>query len=46
MWTPARRLAELVAKYCGIPADGVERIDRVLSDQNFMFRGEARRQAR
>jgi hypothetical protein len=38
MWTTARRLAELVAKYRGIPAAAVDRIDRVLSEQDFMFR--------
>jgi hypothetical protein len=38
MWTPARRLAELVARYRGIPAELVDRIDRVLSDRDFMFR--------
>jgi hypothetical protein len=42
MWTPARRRADLVAKYRWIPADGVVRIDRVLSDQNSCFAGEAR----
>ncbi len=40
MWTSARRLAELVAKYRGIPAEAVNRLHRVLSDQDFMFRGE------
>jgi hypothetical protein len=38
MWTTARRLAELVASYRGIPAEAVDHIDRVLSDQDFMFR--------
>ena len=38
MWTKARRLAELVAKDRGIPAEAVDRIDRVLSDQDFIFR--------
>jgi hypothetical protein len=38
MWTAARRLAELVAKYRGVSADRVDRIDRVLSDHDFMFR--------
>ena len=38
MWTTARRLAELVARYRGIPADAADRIDGVLSDQDFMFR--------
>jgi hypothetical protein len=39
MWTTAARLAELVAKYRGIPANAVNRLNRVLSDQDFMFRG-------
>lgn len=39
MWTTARRLAELVAKYRGVPAEAVNRLNRVLSDQDFMFRG-------
>ncbi len=39
MWTPARRLAELVAKYRGLPAEALDRLNRVLSDQDFMFRG-------
>ena len=39
MWTTAGRLAELVAKYRGIPAEAVNRLNRVLSDQDFMFRG-------
>ena len=38
MWTTARRLAELVAKYRGIPANALDRIDRVLPDHDFMFR--------
>jgi hypothetical protein len=38
MWTTARRLAELVAKYHGIPVEAVDRIDKVLSDRDFMFR--------
>ena len=38
MWTTARRVAELVAKYRGLPAEAVDRIDRVLSDRDFMFR--------
>ena len=38
MWTTARRLAELVARYRGIPAEAVDRIDRVLSDRDFVFR--------
>ena len=38
MWTTARRLAELVARYRGIPAQALDRIDRVLSDRDFMFR--------
>jgi hypothetical protein len=39
MWTSARRLAELVAKYRGLPAEALDRLNRVLSDQDFMFRG-------
>ena len=39
MWTQARRLAELVAAHRGIPPHGLDRIDRVLSDEEFMFRG-------
>ena len=39
MWTAADRLADLVAKYRGIPAEAVSRLNRVLSDQDFMFRG-------
>jgi hypothetical protein len=38
MWTTARRLAVLVAKYHGMPAEAVDRIDKVLSDRDFMFR--------
>ena len=38
MWTTARRLAELVARYRGIPAEALDRLDRVLSDRDFMFR--------
>ena len=39
MWTAAARLAELVARYRGIPADAVDRLHRVLSDRDFTFRG-------
>jgi hypothetical protein len=39
MWTAAGCLAELVAKYRGIPPGAVNRLNRVLSDQDFMFRG-------
>jgi hypothetical protein len=39
MWTTAVRLADLVAKYRGIPVQAVHRLNRVLSDQDFMFRG-------
>jgi hypothetical protein len=39
MWTAASRLADLVAKYRGIPAEAVNRLNRVLSDRDFMFRG-------
>jgi hypothetical protein len=38
MWTSARRLALLVAKYRTMPAETLNRMNRVLSDQNFMFR--------
>ena len=38
IWTTARRLAELVARYRGISAEPVDRIDRVLSAHDFMFR--------
>jgi hypothetical protein len=38
MWTTALRLAELVARYHGLPAEAVDRMDRVLSEQDFMFR--------
>lgn len=39
MWTPASRLAELVASYRRIPVGAVNRLNRVLSEQDFMFRG-------
>jgi hypothetical protein len=39
MWTAAGQLAKLVAKYRGVPAETVDRLNRVLSDQGFMFRG-------
>jgi hypothetical protein len=39
MWTTARRLAELVAKHRGLPAEALDRLNKVLSDQDFMFRG-------
>ena len=39
MWTAAGRLAEIVAKYRGIPAEAMNRLNRVLSDQDFMLRG-------
>jgi hypothetical protein len=39
MWTTADRLAKLVAKYRGIPAEAVNRLNRVLSERDFMFRG-------
>jgi hypothetical protein len=38
MWTSARRLAGLVARYRGIPEEALDRIDRVLSEHDFMFR--------
>jgi hypothetical protein len=43
MWTTARRLAELVARYRGIPEEAVDRIDRMLTEQDFMFRRGGRR---
>jgi hypothetical protein len=39
MWTAASRLADLVASYRGIPAETVNRLNRVLSERDFMFRG-------
>jgi hypothetical protein len=39
MWTAAGRVAELVARYRGISASAVDRLHRVLSDADFMFRG-------
>jgi hypothetical protein len=45
MWTTAGRIAELVAKYRGIPAESVNRLNRVLSDQDFMFREGGRARA-
>jgi hypothetical protein len=39
MWTAAGRLAGLVAHYRGISAEAVDRLHRVLSDADFMFRG-------
>jgi hypothetical protein len=39
MWTAAGRLAALVAKYRGISAESMNHLNRVLSDQDFMFRG-------
>jgi hypothetical protein len=38
MWTTARRLAELVAKYRGIPAEGGDGTEPVLSARDFFFR--------
>jgi hypothetical protein len=38
MWTTACRLAEPVARYRGILPEAVDRIDRVLSDRDFVFR--------
>jgi hypothetical protein len=38
MWTPACRLAELVATHREISVGGPDRIGRVLSAQDFMFR--------
>ena len=39
MWTAAGHLARLVARYRGVPVEAVDRLNRVLSDQDFMFRG-------
>jgi hypothetical protein len=39
MWTGAARVAQLVASYRGIPREMVERLHRLLSDQDFVFRG-------
>jgi hypothetical protein len=39
MWTAADRLALIVAKYRGISLDAVDRMHRVLSERDFMFRG-------
>jgi hypothetical protein len=39
MWTAASRIAELVSKYRGVPAEAANRLDRVLSDRDFVFRG-------
>lgn len=39
MWTAASRITDLVAKYRGIPAEAVNRLNRVLSEQDFTFRG-------
>lgn len=39
MWTAAARLAEIVATYRGIPGDMVDRLHRLLSDRDFVFRG-------
>lgn len=41
MWTAARRVADLVAWYRGIPAQAVDRLHRVLSEQDFLFRDGA-----
>ena len=39
MWTAAARLAELVAHYRGTSVETADRLHRVLSDADFMFRG-------
>ena len=39
MWTAAGRLADIVAAYRGIPGDMVDRLHRLLSDRDVMFRG-------
>ena len=38
VWSAARQLADVVATHRGIPAAGLDRIGRVLSAQDFMFR--------
>jgi hypothetical protein len=43
MWTAASHLAELVAGYRGIAAMVRDRTNRVLSDADFIFRGEGDR---
>jgi hypothetical protein len=42
MWTAASRLAELVARYRAIPAEAVNRLNRVLSEKDFVFRDGGR----
>jgi hypothetical protein len=39
IWVPARQLAELVAERRGVRHRAVHRLNRVLSNRNFMFRG-------
>jgi hypothetical protein len=39
MWTAAARVADIVATYRGIPGDMVDRLHRLLSDRDFVFRG-------
>ena len=39
MWTGAGRLAHLVALYRGVSGEAVDRLHRVLSDRDFVFRG-------
>lgn len=38
MWTAAAHLAALVASYRGLPASAVDRLHRVLSEADFVFR--------
>jgi hypothetical protein len=46
MWTAASRVAQLVASYRGVPREMVDRLHRLLSEQDFVFRGaETRSQA-
>ena len=39
MWTAASRVAQIVAKHRGGSGEAVSRLNRVLSDQDFLFRG-------
>ena len=39
MWTAASRVTQIVAKYRGVPVEAVSRLNRVLSDRDFVFRG-------
>lgn len=39
MWTAAAHLADIVAAYRGIPRTMVDRLHRLLSERDFVFRG-------